>query len=262
MNAHTILNKMLHAVTANMHKTRRQAVSDCVFSLMNGASATVTSIGRGLEGWALEKHNIKRADRLCSNQHLLSELPSIYAAISRLCVGQNAHPVILVDWSDLDEYKRHFLLRASQVFKGRAITLYQEVHTLHTKEKPATHKAFLHRLKMIMGEQCQPIIVTDAGFKGPWFRQVRALDWHFVGRSRQPNFYQIEQQDWQCISTLYAGATNKPQCFDARLCRNGPLECRLILYKGPVKGRKDKNRYGLPRRSRSKGSDTIDLVLT
>ncbi|WP_169697796.1 hypothetical protein [Methylophaga nitratireducenticrescens] len=49
MNAHTILNKLLHAVTANMHKIRREAVSDCVFSLMDGASATVTSIGRGLD---------------------------------------------------------------------------------------------------------------------------------------------------------------------------------------------------------------------
>ena len=249
MNAHTILNKMLSAVTPNMHKTRRTAVSACVFSLMRGASATVTGIGRGIAGRALEKHNIKRADRLCSNSHLLSELPGVYGAISRYVVGQNAQPVILVDWSDLDEYKRHFLLRASLVFKGRAITLYQEVHTVKTKEKPATHQAFLTRLKAILGEACQPVIVTDAGFKTPWFRQVRALGWHFVGRSRKPNYYQTGQQDWQCISTLYPSATGNPHCFEARLCRNHPLDCRLVLYKSSAKGRKDINRYGQPRRS-------------
>jgi hypothetical protein len=43
---------------------------------------------------------------------------------------------------------------------------------------------FLKALKDILPRGCQAIIVTDAGFQGPFFRQVRKLGWHFLGRIR------------------------------------------------------------------------------
>ena len=56
----------------------------CVKSLLNGNAATVTSIGRGINTKAFEKHRIKRADRLLSNPHLLSETQFIFASICQL----------------------------------------------------------------------------------------------------------------------------------------------------------------------------------
>jgi len=73
MNALAIVNKVVTLVSYNMHKTRLNAVTACVKSLLNGSAATVTSIGRGISTQAYEKHRIKRADRLLSNSHLLSD---------------------------------------------------------------------------------------------------------------------------------------------------------------------------------------------
>ena len=180
MNANAILNKFLKIVTPNMHVYRRAALSACINSIMHGASATVTAIGRGIHSEAYEKNNIKRADRLLSNNHLQVELPSIYSKLAELFIGSVVQPVIHIDWSDLDPYKRHFLLRASTKFSGRSLVLYQEVHSIQSKEKPLTHKSFLSQLRRIIGSHKQPIIVTDAGFKTPWFREVISLGWHFV----------------------------------------------------------------------------------
>jgi hypothetical protein len=54
----------------------KKALTAFVKSLLNGSAATVTSIGRGINNKAFEKHRIKRADRLLSNTNLLHETPS------------------------------------------------------------------------------------------------------------------------------------------------------------------------------------------
>jgi len=251
MNALTILNNTLSNVTPKMHKVRFEALRSCVISLLNGSAASVTSIGRGISSPTYEKHCIKRADRLLSNRHLVNELPYFYTAMSYLFGRVSSTPVILVDWSDLDEYKRHFLLRASVVLSGRTLTLYQEVHPLNTKEKPRVHKRFLGCLKGMLGEDCQPIIVTDAGFKTPWFREVLSLGWHFVGRTRRQNFYSLDGQQWQCISHLYQQATTTPVCHQGAINRSNPLACRFVIVKQRAKGRHSLNRSGQTRRSKA-----------
>lgn len=84
--------------------------------------------GPGAGGSGPEKHCIKRADRLLSNAHLQGERPGLYQTLARRLVGAQRHPVILIDWSDLDVVKRHQVLRASLLLAGRALTLYEEVH--------------------------------------------------------------------------------------------------------------------------------------
>lgn len=244
MNVRTILTNIVSFVTPKMHATRQKAVSDCVHSLANGSSATVTSIGRGIHSGAYEKHSIKRADRLLSNGHLLREQTLVYGAICRLfCTAK--HPTISIDWSDLDECKRHFLLRAALSFEGRSITLYQEVHPLSTKEKPAAHKLFLQRLSLLLPADCKPVIVTDAGFKTPWFRQIEALGWYFVGRVRKPCFYTIDNGAyWQCISQLYPKASQRAKVYQAKIARNTPFTCTLTLYKKKAQGRHALNADG------------------
>jgi hypothetical protein len=155
-----------------------------------------------------------------------------------------------VDWSDLDECKRHFLIRASLAFDGRSITLYEEVHGLRTKEKPATHVAFLSRLRNKLGNSVKPIVITDAGFKTPWFRAVLDLGWDYLGRTRHPNFYTLNAgKHWRCISHLYKQASAKPKARSGSINRTNPLECRFIFYKQAPQGRHDLNRYGKPRKS-------------
>ncbi|WP_448547727.1 IS4 family transposase [Thalassotalea fusca] len=209
----------------------------CIKSLMYGADASVTSIGRGIQTNAYEKHNIKRADRLLSNQRLLSELPLIYKALCQWLGLISSEPIIHVDWSDLDPNKRHFLIRASLLFSGRSLTLYQEVHDLGSKEKPATHKVFLGTLAQMLGQDIKPTIVTDAGFKVPWFRQVLNLGWNYVGRVRKPNFYRVQGVEWRCISHLYQLASPTPKVLEGQLCRSNTLATNLVLFKDRMKGR-------------------------
>ncbi|CUS47360.1 Transposase DDE domain-containing protein [Idiomarinaceae bacterium HL-53] len=245
MNAQSILNNLISFVSLKMHKKRQNAVIACVQSLLKGSSTSVTSMGRGIANSAYEKHRIKRADRLLSNDNLHYEAPFIYASICKIfCTS--AQPVIAVDGSDLDAYQRHFLLRAALTVKGRAITLYQEVHTKQTKEKPATHKAFLDNLYRMIPKHSKPIIVTDAGYKSPWFRQVRALGWDIVGRIRKPHFYSLnEGNTWQSIAHLYAQATHRPKLFEhAHISRHQPFQCTLTLIKHKEKGRHAFNTNG------------------
>lgn len=254
MNVRSILTNIVSFVTPKMHATRQKAVIDCVHSLANGSAATVTSIGRGINSKAIEKHNIKRADRLLSNPNLLRETTLVYGAICKLFCTAKC-PTISIDWSDLDASGTHFLLRAALTFDGRPITLYQEVHALSTKEKPAVHKQFLYTLSLLLPAGCKPVIVTDAGFKAPWFRQVKALGWLYVGRVRKPNFYSTDHgKTWQCISHLYAKATVKPKKYDAKIARYNPFTCVLTLYKQKSKGRHALNEDGSLKRS--KGSKT------
>ena len=224
MNARSLLTNIISLVSDKMHKRRRDALLACVQSLMNGSAASVTSIGHGIRGKVFEKHRIKRADRLLSNANLQDEVPLIYTVLCQLFCS-NKYPIISVDWSDLDDRKAHFLLRAAISVKGRSITLYQEVHSNKTKEKETTHQAFLAILHSLLPEGCQPVIVTDAGYKSPWFRQVIALNWFIVGRVRKPHHYSANRgKQWQCISQLYKAATVLPKRFDnMQIAQHNPL---------------------------------------
>jgi hypothetical protein len=165
MNVNRIVNKTIQLVTPKMHKARRSALVCCINSLLQGNALTVTSIGRGIESNTTDKHSMKRADRMYSNNNLLYESDGIYTAICGLFCSRSFRPIILVDVSDLDEYKRHFLIIASLSFDGRYVTLYEKVHDIKTKEKRATHTLFLSRLKAKLGDRVKPIVVTDAGLK-------------------------------------------------------------------------------------------------
>jgi hypothetical protein len=248
MKVNHILNNLLHNASPNMHVTRRKAVSSCIHSLINGACATVTSIGRGIESSAIEKHKIKRADRLLSNTTLFSERLNIYKAHTTSFIQPNSKPVNYIDWSDLDRVKKNLLIRASLAMQGRNIMIYEEVHDITTKEKPATHTAFLKQLAQALPNQCTPIIVTDVGFKVPWFSSVLKQGWHFVGRARLPSFYSTDGKHWQTITEFYSQATNRPKMINGWIARSNPLAVTMILYKASQKGRKDLNRYGKPRK--------------
>jgi hypothetical protein len=178
-----------------MHKMRRLALVECINSIVNGNSLTVTSMGRGNESKTFEKYSIKRSDRLCSNDLLHREKTQIYGGICELWIPASARPVILVDGSDLDDCKSAFLISATLVCDGRSITLYLEVHPLNKKEKPAIHKAFLATLASLLPVHCRPIIFTNAGFKVPWHQMVLSLGWDHAGWVRKPNFYKIEGED-------------------------------------------------------------------
>jgi len=240
VQARTILNRLLTDVTPSMHKTRRKSLNAMVSSLISGASLSVTSLGRHLNSATSEKHQIKRSMRLCSNPHLQSEITTIYTLIAQRLIVQCPHPVILIDWSDLDPRKQHFLLRASVAVKGRSLTLLERIYPLSRKEKPSVHKLFMEQLKTMLPAACKPTIVTDAGFRGPWFKLVESLGWDYVGRVRNRTFCKgISDNDWHPMKDLYASASSRPKALGGhQLCRRNPVSCQLYVYRRKHKGRR------------------------
>jgi len=241
MKVKSILNDLIKDVTPDMHKVRRKSLKASVSSLISGASLSVTSLGRNIESDTTEKHQIKRSMRLCSNHHLHDEISGIYLELCLKIIGQQPHPIILVDWSDLDPRQDLFLLRASVAVDGRSLTLYDEVHPLSRKEKPAVHKAFMDKLKLILPTSCRPIIVTDAGFRVPWFKLIESLGWDYVGRVRNRTFcLNTTDKDWHPVKDLYQQATSTAKSLGAyQMTRRQAIDCQMVVYRNKKKGRKD-----------------------
>ena len=252
MHAEKLCHKWLLKVLPGMHRRRLSAVCAVVGGAFRGGKLNVTSLGRSIRGTAKAKHSIKRADRLFSNENLQREGEEVYRQLALVSLRGNKRPIILVDWSDIDARREFFLLRAAIAVKGRSLTLYEEVHTRATKETRKTHAAFLKNLRKTLPEGTTPIIVTDAGFRTPWFKQVCALGWHFVGRVRNRELVQLgHNQQWDGAKTLYSQATSAPRRFmNVLLTRSNPLRCALVLFKAKPQGRKCRTKMGAIARSR------------
>lgn len=251
MQAEQVLHNVLQHTCPEMHRTRRQALAATVMAALHGQCLTVTSVGRAIRSDAKEKHCIKRADRLLSNPHLHAARVDIYSSIVQWLIGGRKRPVIVVDWSDMDDCKRHFLLRASIPVQGRSMTLYEQTHTVNTKEKPKTHLDFLKTLHQMLPCDCRPIIVSDAGYRTPWFKQVESFGWEWVGRIRNRDLVLLEgEHQWRACKSLYANATATPKALgNVRLTARNAFACQMVLYKGKRKGRVHRNRAGQPTRS-------------
>jgi len=265
MNVPRFLSRSVARVTPAMHKIRRACFFAAIESAMNGGALSVTGLGRNICNMALEKHRIKRIDRLCSNVKFHREIKSIYHRLAAQVVGRLPRPVIHIDWSDMDGRKGHFLLRASLAAQGRSLTLYEEIHPLRTKEKPHVHHAFMVKLKGLLPENAIPIIVTDAGFRIPWFQLVTSLGWDYVGRVRNRTHCQKLTEEfeadptdgnWFPIKGLYQFARQKAKDLGRYwLGEKAQIITRMVVLHRQSKGRKDKTVTGeRARRSRQSRS--------
>ena len=245
MHVVKLLHKQLQK-TASIHKKRLASLFDIVETAMQTQYVTLTGLGRRLPSSTAIKHKIKKVDRLLGNQHLQEERIEIYKQLSRKLIGKRKTPHIIVDWSPLAEGSYYYFLRASIATKGRAITLYEECHPDSKNANVKVHKAFVNTLKIILPPDCQPTIITDAGFRNSWFNQVEAHHWHWIGRVRHNTLYQaLNTTCWQRITTLHAKATGKAkQLGQVLLARSNPLTCYFYIYKKEPKGRKKKTLLG------------------
>jgi hypothetical protein len=257
MQAQQVLHDVLQLCAPKMHRKRRMALEVNVMAALRGRHLTVTDLGRSIRSDAKEKHCIKRADRLLSNHHLHAERRSVYTRVCQSLVGSMSRAIILVDWSDMDGHQRHFLLRASLSMPGRSMTLYEEVHGIDTKDTPGAHLLFLGRLHAMLPLRCRPIIVADAGFRVPWFKQVEALGWDWVCRIRNNNWVELNGDGWWYSCTaLHERASRTPKALgEALMTWDNAWPCRLVLYKAKPKGRHQLNSRGqLATTSRSERS--------
>jgi hypothetical protein len=160
--------------------------------------------------------------------------------------------VLIVDWSELKSDGRFHLLRAAVAARGRALTVYEEVHPEARKNSPEVEAAFLARLNALWPHGVRPVIITDAGFRVPWFRAVEALGWHWMGRVRgTTRVCSLGKNRWICGRRLHRAATPRARSLDgARLAESNPIGCRLVLMGRSRQGRHQRTRHGQRARNR------------
>ncbi len=113
-------------------------------------------------------------------------------------------PVILIDWSDVREQLRMMTLRASVSVQGRSVTLYERTFKFADHNAPRSHNAFLAELAQVLPSHVCPLIVTDAGYRNTWFREVERYGWFWLGRVRgDVGFLQANYAQWQSNKSLY-----------------------------------------------------------
>lgn len=147
-----------------------------------GGGLSPARIGRSLQSSARPKHGIKRGDRMLGNPKMKGDRLFLFLAIAHRLLHGAERPVILVDWTQ--GCGTHVALVAAVPIGGRALPIYIEVHPLKKLGNAAVEERFLVALKAIVPPACRCIIVSDAGFKGPFFSAVRDQGWDFLGRVR------------------------------------------------------------------------------
>lgn len=231
MRAESILRQVLHELGTKIHQARVNTLSAAVIALINGGHVGLSALGRAL-GPQSQKHGIKRVDRLLGNQKLFEELDRIYAAVT-LYVLRSARcetrPTILVDWTESG--RAMCALSAAVPVEGRAVTIYSITVPVSQFASVAVETAFLAKLQTLLGECCKPILVADAGFRGPWIKAVQAMGWDFLVRIRGRTQVQLaDEQHWQHWRKLSSLAGSNPRSLGrGRLVRTRSVEARFVV---------------------------------
>lgn len=238
MHVRSLFHKLFKEQLPKVHQTRLTSLMEVCSTAVNGNSLSLTSLGRSLSNNNKESSNIQRVDRLLGNSLLQTERGLFYKVMCSLVLQKQSSPWIHIDWTCINSTTNVYALRASLSMKGRSLVLYEESYPKKQENNHATHKDFLTKLKHLLPPDVKPVIVTDAGFRGPWFSYLLQLGWDFVGRLRNKNLIFLDKHPSWCLSSTYfAQATNIPTCIgQGLLTQEGKVPVQFVLYKGLNKG--------------------------
>lgn len=254
MRATEVLQKCLGESLHAIHALRSRVLMRAVEATIAGRRLTLIDLARAWPDAQRIRAPLKALDRLLGNGHLHAEREHLHAAMTRWLV-RSKQPVIIVDWSDLKADGSWHLLRAAVPVGGRTLTVLDMVFPAGQQGSPKAEKRFLQRLATVLPDDVCPILVTDAGFRGPWFRAVEAMGWRWLGRLR--NRTQLKPVDapdvpeqWVPCKAMYEQYMGRTRDFALmNVARSAPFTARVVLHGKPPKGRKDRNRQGAPARN-------------
>ena len=227
MRAVKILISKLFENLPSVHQARKNSLSFAVESLCSGGKLSLTSLGRSATSQTTVKHNIKRIDRLLGNPKVAKELPQFCGALVKSLIPPNSSPIFLVDWTLIG--KDHCALFASVPYRGRAVTMYFEVHSISHLANREVEYTFLDTINQLLPSGVKPTLITDAAYLHPWFRKVIELEWYFVGRLN-PRM-RVFTKDGQQTSVRQLECSAKKKALDLGECRltiSNPLIYRVI----------------------------------
>jgi hypothetical protein len=249
MRASRVLQKCLSECLDAMHAMRSRVLLRAVEALVVGRRLTLLDVARSWPGAERVRAPLKAFDRLLSNRHLHAERERIYAGMARWLLGCE-RPVIVIDWSDLKADKSWCLLRAAVPVGGRTLPVLDMVFPGAKANSPVAEGHFLQRLKQLVPTDAIPILVTDAGFRSPWFRAVDKLGWYWLGRLRSTTRAKpveaFAEDDWVPSRALYAllegNGTRDLGLMDT--VQSKPWIARVVLHRKAAHGRKHRSPKG------------------
>jgi hypothetical protein len=236
MRAKGILRQVVEPCLQVVHEKRIEALVDCAEGLVKAQKLVPAAIGRAMSG--RPKHNIKRVDRTLANTAIHVQRWTIFQALAHHLLDGNPRPEVVVDWTQaLGTFRA---LVAAVPTGGRAIAILAQVHPESKLGNRTVQRRFLQLLGRVLPAGCRPVIITDAGFHGPFFRDVEKLGWKFLGRIRgTATAHRVADGQRVSKNDLYDIATRQAKDLGAFRLYRGPrsIPCRLVLVKKPPKAR-------------------------
>jgi Transposase DDE domain len=243
-HARKIVQGFVHKHLSLIHAARRELLCAAVSAVMGGHLLSLSRLARALMGQSNQKAALKRVDRLMGNQRIGQEAQVVGAALLRTLCQVGRPLVIAVDWSEVAPGGVFVELRAvaTRIGMGRGLTIYQQVYPDSKLGNARAERALLKALHGWMPAGVQVIIITDAGFRRPWFTQVERLGWSWIGRVRSGICVSRDRTHWEHANAWFAKATGKAcRWSDCWLTRQFRFACDIVLYRRRAVGGK---RYG------------------
>lgn len=256
MHAQRIIQDLILKQYPAVHAKRRDCLAKVSSAAVHGGLSLIR-MSKALDSGSDLRHRIKCCDRLLSNSHLQDERTGLYRAMAARVLARQRQVGIVVDWSDMLPDCSMQLLRAAVMVQGRAIVLYEELHPRAHYASARVHRDFMKNLRLVLPAHCRPVIVTDAGFRAPWFQMLSKLGFDWIGRIRNRDMVRPAiTQCWVGCKSCYADTKGRALDlgqFD--YVRSNPTPCRLVLYKKRPCGRTVKTVHGKPCVSKKSNSN-------
>ena len=119
----------------------------------------------------------------------------------------------------------------------------KKVHPESELNSNRAHNEFLEHSTQCLPEGSQPIIISDAIFRVPWFKAVEAKAWYWLGRVRGNVMLSDDRENLQHCKRWFSNATRTAKHLsEIFYSKSSAFSCQGYSYRGKAKGRgKQKN---------------------
>lgn len=248
MHAESIVSRFIENTLSEIHGARRRVLAAVVWAAMTGHALTLSRLGRGiLRRCGGLKAGLKRVDRLIGSERIGDEVDIVARALLRLLCQWQSRLVIAVDWSAATPGGTFVELRAAVVWlgMGRGVTVYQRVYPARNHHAAKAHRALLRALRRWIPCTTRVIVISDAGFRTPWFREVERLGWGWIGRVRRGNHVRRQDGQWQDALRFGQSASGLAMRWEnCELTKSKRFECDVVCVRRKRVGRTAYRRPG------------------
>lgn len=127
------------------------------------------------------------------------------------------------------------------------LLLFMKAFPLSEQCSKKAHDQFLADLASILPSNTTPLIVSDAGFKVPWYKSVEKLGWYWLSRVRgKVQYADLGAENWKPISNLHDMSSSHSKTLGyKRLTKSNQSHAKFYCINLALKAEKISARHGL-----------------